>query len=143
MDLFTKWKNAITSPQDFFPKVQKERYGEPLLFFFALYAVNIVLGIPLFIILFRQMAAASPSFSSGTLALILALWIFILGPVITLIYMFVMAAYFHLFAWLFGGSGYLSTFKPWPTAGPPACPFTSSASTSALSPSPARSSASC
>ncbi|MBI4149580.1 YIP1 family protein [Candidatus Woesearchaeota archaeon] len=109
MDIITKWKSILFSPSAFFSKTAKEGYKEPMLFIIVLYFAYTILSIPIFAILFRQMAAELP-FAGGMFAAILFISI-IFGPILTLLFLLIWTAYLHLFAWLFGGNGYVHTLQ--------------------------------
>jgi len=116
MEYFELMKGFVLSPAETFRKVTGTDYGETLAYFLVLVLINTVLSIPLMLLAISSMGPVFGGMAGrlgvGTLAgfgIVIVAVMMITGA---LLFLFIGAAWLHLWVYLFGGRrGYRETLK--------------------------------
>ena len=116
MEYFELIKGFILAPAETFRKVTDTDYGETLAYFLVLVLINTVLSIPLMLLALSSMGpffgGMAGRLGFGTLAgfgIVIVAVMMITGA---LLFLFIGAAWLHLWVYLFGGRrGYRETLK--------------------------------
>jgi hypothetical protein len=116
MEYFELMKGCILAPAETFRKVRDTDYGETLAYFLVLVLINTVLSIPLMFLALSSMGrffgGMAGRFGFGTLAGFGVVIVAVMMITGALLFLFIGAAWLHLWVYLFGGRrGYRETLK--------------------------------
>ncbi len=114
MEYLELMKGFILSPVETFRKVKDTDYGDALVYFLILVLINTVLSVPIMLVLLPS-TWFSGIFAMLGLGTLKGVWIIIFAVmmiVAALIFLFIGAAWLHLWVYVFGGrNGYRETLK--------------------------------
>jgi len=116
MEYLEMIKGFMLSPVETFRNVKDTSYGDTLVYFLALVVINTVLTLPVMLLTFPSMGTVFVSMFQrlgfGTLTAFGNVLFAVTMIIGSLVFLFIGAAWVHLWVYLFGGrKGYRETFK--------------------------------